>query len=99
MASTILSEYEANPNIQIQKVLRGMTAFETGQSFLFPNSISEGTTWATRWSTSEKQGAVFFLYVRKKISSAVLGFKLIVGEDSILGEELPFEEGLRRWSS
>jgi len=94
-ANQILAEWSANPNLQIYYVLTGKRAFETGEALFMGNLDS------SRWTPAEKRDALFFLYLRKKRTSAVLGFKLVLGEGarlSSLGEEKSFEEGLATWS-
>ncbi len=94
-ANQILAEWSADSKVQIYYVLKGKKAFETGEA-LFMGALD-----ADRWTNAEKGNALFFLYLRKRGSSAVLGFKLILGEGarlSVLGEEKSFEEGLATWS-
>lgn len=94
-AEELLSKWSANPKIQIYHVIRGKKAFDTAQ-VLFKGILDED-----RWTSAEKGNALFFLYLRKRGASAVLGFKLDIGEGqrrSVLGEEKPFEEALQEWS-
>ena len=55
--------------------------------------------WAEQFTSSQKSHSYAFLYSRHLIKNKVIGIKLIVSPDSVLGEEFPYENGMKLYEA
>lgn len=90
LAKKVLEDAEQNPKIQILYKHTGKKAFEIAKSM-----FKTDEAWASQFTASQKSHAFAFLYSRMLIKNKVIGIKLILGKDSVLGEEFPYEKGMK----
>ena len=93
-AKEVLESYEQNPKIQVLHKHTGKKAFLTAKAM-----FKADESWADQFTPSQKSHAFAFLYSRLLIKNKVIGIKLIIGSDSVLGEEFPYEKGMELYDA
>jgi hypothetical protein len=94
LAKEVLETAEQNPKIQILHKHTGKKAFEIAKSM-----FKADEAWASQFTSSQRSHAFAFLYSRMLIKNKIIGVKLIIGKDSVLGETFPYEKGMNLYEA
>jgi hypothetical protein len=84
-----LEAAEKNPKIQILHKHTGKKAFEIAKSM-----FKTDDAWTEQFTSYQKSHAYAFLYSRLLRKNKVIGIKLIISPDSVLGEEFSYKKGM-----
>jgi hypothetical protein len=89
-----------NPKITILSIKHGLDAFNTAKELFFLNRTSkEKEDWAKGFVSSDTKSSTLIFYKEKLRINFKLGFRILIGDHSVLGEQKPLDEGLTRWAS
>lgn len=94
LAKKVLEDAEQNPKIQILYKYTGKKAFHIAKSM-----FKADQPWSDQFTASQKSRAFAFLYSRMLIKNKVIGIKFIIGKDSVLGQEFPYEKGMKLYEA
>jgi hypothetical protein len=98
LATKIYNEMKDDPKCKIVAILKGKYAVDGIKKIFFPDSDKKGTTWAKRWTSSEKSQSLLIISEYKKRVNTTIGCKFIIGNlktGSSLGTDWRnYEEGV-----